>query len=70
MVGDTSITVDTTNPSLDDNIFLQVFDVSGNGTVVGPGVPEPTTWAMMVIGFAGLGLAGYRTSRKSVSIAA
>ena len=23
-------------------------------------VPEPTTWAMMLLGFAGLGLAGYR----------
>jgi PEP-CTERM motif len=28
-------------------------------------VPEPTTWAMMVIGFAGLGFAGYRTSRRT-----
>jgi hypothetical protein len=33
-------------------------------------VPEPSTWAMMLIGFAGLGVAGYRTSRKAVSIAA
>ncbi|HZZ21512.1 MAG TPA: PEPxxWA-CTERM sorting domain-containing protein [Roseiarcus sp.] len=23
-------------------------------------VPEPSTWAMMLIGFAGLGFAGYR----------
>ncbi len=34
------------------------------------GVPEPSTWAMMLIGFAGLGFAGYRTSRKAVSVAA
>jgi hypothetical protein len=27
-------------------------------------VPEPTTWAMMLIGFAGLGYVGYRRSRK------
>ena len=27
-------------------------------------VPEPSTWAMMVAGFIGLGLAGYRRSRK------
>jgi hypothetical protein len=26
--------------------------------------PEPSTWAMMLIGFAGLGLAGRRASRK------
>jgi hypothetical protein len=24
------------------------------------GVPEPSTWALMLIGFAGLGFAGYR----------
>jgi hypothetical protein len=32
--------------------------------------PEPSTWVMMVLGFAGLGFAGYRTSRKAVSVAA
>jgi PEP-CTERM motif len=31
------------------------------------GVPEPSTWAMMLLGFAGLGLAGYRTARKGLS---
>jgi hypothetical protein len=29
------------------------------------GVPEPSTWAMMLIGFAGLGFAAHRRSRKS-----
>jgi PEP-CTERM motif len=33
-------------------------------------VPEPSTWAMMLLGFAGLGFAGYRASRKAVLIAA
>jgi len=32
-------------------------------------VPEPTTWAMMLVGFAGLGFAGMRASRKG-SVAA
>jgi hypothetical protein len=32
--------------------------------------PEPSTWAMMAVGFAGLGLAGYRQSRKAAAIAA
>jgi hypothetical protein len=27
-------------------------------------VPEPSTWAMMLIGFAGLGYAGYRQRHK------
>ena len=33
-------------------------------------VPEPSTWAMMLAGFAGLGFAGYRGSRKSVALVA
>jgi hypothetical protein len=28
-------------------------------------IPEPSTWAMMLIGFAGLGFAGYRRDRKT-----
>jgi hypothetical protein len=27
-------------------------------------VPEPSTWAMMLVGFSGLGFAGYRRARK------
>ena len=30
------------------------------------GVPEPSTWAMLLIGFAGLGYAAYRKSRVAV----
>ena len=30
------------------------------------GVPEPSTWAMTLIGFAGLGFAGYRKSKGAV----
>ena len=29
--------------------------------------PEPSTWAMMLLGFIGLGFAGYRTRLKAVS---
>jgi hypothetical protein len=28
-------------------------------------VPEPSTWVMMLLGFAGLGFAGYRQARKA-----
>jgi PEP-CTERM motif len=28
-------------------------------------VPEPSTWAMMLLGFGGLGFAGYRHARRS-----
>jgi PEP-CTERM motif-containing protein len=48
-----------------------VFSSSGNSfefdNVAVGGVPEPATWAMMVLGFAGLGFAGYRKPRKTVS---
>ncbi len=33
-----------------------------------PAVPEPSTWAMMLLGFAGLGFAGYRASRKRAAL--
>jgi hypothetical protein len=46
-----------------------------NNTYFGPGtfnitftaVPEPSTWAMMAIGFAGLAFAGYRKSKGGVA---
>lgn len=36
------------------------------GPMVHGSRPEPTTWAMMVLGFGGIGFAGYRASRKAV----
>jgi hypothetical protein len=33
--------------------------------VTGTAVPEPSTWAMMLLGFAGLGCAGYWASRRT-----
>ena len=33
-------------------------------------VPEPSIWAMMLAGFAGLGFAGHRASRKAAALAA
>jgi hypothetical protein len=34
-------------------------------SLVATGVPEPSTWAMMLLGFLGLGFAGYRRVNKS-----
>jgi hypothetical protein len=36
----------------------------------GPAVPEPSTWAMMLLGFAGLSFASYRASRRAAAAAA
>ncbi len=40
------------------------LDYVANG--VSASTPEPSTWAMMILGFAGLGFAGHRSSRKAV----
>jgi PEP-CTERM motif len=34
-------------------------------SLTGSVIPEPSTWAMMLVGFAGLGFAGYRRARKA-----
>lgn len=32
-------------------------------------VPEPSTWAMMILGFAGLGFVGYRARKRTAAVA-
>jgi hypothetical protein len=47
---------------------LQVFSapiLNFSGTPIPTPVPEPSTWAMMVLGFAGLGFLGYRQTAKA-----
>jgi hypothetical protein len=49
------------------------FDISGSGTARAGisvddffvAVPEPSTWAMLLAGFAGLGFVGYRQRRRA-----
>ena len=48
--------------------FVFAFNGVG-GSVVVPPVPEPSTWIMMILGFAGVSLMAYRR-RKSLTIAA
>ncbi len=40
------------------------WNVIGHEANRGGTVPEPSTWAMMLVGFASLGYAGFRASRK------
>jgi hypothetical protein len=67
-LGDTNIVLNTVNPSNDDNIFLEVFNVSGAATVVTTGVPEPSTWIMMILGFCGLGFMAYRRKQNGSAL--
>jgi hypothetical protein len=41
------------------------FEISGLAAI-----PEPSSWAMMVLGFAGLGYVGYRKTKSQPAIAA
>jgi hypothetical protein len=56
LLGPNEFTVDVTG---DNPAFLGtlVIDVTTNGMTP---VPEPSTWALMLLGFAGLGFAGWR----------
>jgi probable HAF family extracellular repeat protein len=54
-------------PGFLDSVALGINDA---GQVVGYSfntVPEPSTWAMMLAGFAGLGFAGYRRAKAGGS---
>jgi hypothetical protein len=50
---------------LDDNTTLTLTVLDEGSGLGGAPVPEPSTWAMMFMGFVGLGLVGRRVLRKS-----
>jgi hypothetical protein len=60
----------TANDTFD--ITLTLSNVQGVGTItdeivvqVGSGVPEPSTWAMMILGFCGIGAFAYRRRQQA-----
>jgi hypothetical protein len=54
---------DASNESY-SNEHYGIDDVVVTGTTFTAGVPEPSTWAMMILGFCGLGFMGYRRKNK------
>jgi hypothetical protein len=49
----------------DDSAILTSINVGDGAFLVGEAVPEPSTWAMMLLGFAGLAFAGCRQTKRS-----
>jgi PEP-CTERM motif len=49
---------------------IEQMALSGDVVLATSAVPEPSTWAMMLIGFAGLGVAAYRRKSKPALLAA
>jgi hypothetical protein len=58
------------NYSLWESVGSYNYPIEENGTLSVAAVPEPSTWAMMLVGFAGLGFAGYRASRRISAVIA
>jgi len=64
--------LDVPNQSNYPTTFTELTDINDSGEIVGiygtsfAPVPEPSTWAMMLFGFAGLGFAGYRRRQKTL----
>jgi hypothetical protein len=55
--------------------FVTTLTFEGSGTLTGMmtpviSVPEPSTWAMLLIGLAGLGFAGSRRTMRPGALAA
>lgn len=66
-VGPGTITFEVTDNHLLGNDFAIAWAITcGNDIIQGQvtGVPEPSTWAMMILGFAGIGLLAYRRRSK------
>ena len=66
-------TADFVNNSAGFMAAIDALGPAGTGEIAGTGTvmstPEPSTWVMMMLGFAGLGFVGYRRTHKPRSIA-
>ena len=73
LAGQTSdlLTIDTNASRFTTGTLAVINSQTSDLTAFEPSaVPEPATWAMMLLGFAGLGVVGYRGSRKTAAFAA
>jgi hypothetical protein len=61
---------DATAPGNGGNSNWTLDNVSVDGPAIGSAVPEPSTWAMMLLGFFGLGFMSYRRKNGAALIGA
>jgi len=52
-----------------NNAGNYLFDSTGFAVTINSAVPEPSTWAMMILGFAGVGFMAYRRKSKPALMA-
>ena len=52
----------------DTDAAMSFSNFTVSGSLVSGAVPEPSTWAMMLIGFAGIGFVTYRRTKKSAAV--
>jgi len=64
LVGFTGGTI-TGNVVTTSDLGIALYVVNAGGSITA--VPEPSTWAMMLLGFAGLGYAGWRGTRRTAA---
>jgi hypothetical protein len=74
---ETPTTLFSGQPTVIDPVFSELLNkmtLTDEGSVFGTlevsGVPEPSTWAMMLLGFAGVGFMAYRRKSKPALMAA
>ena len=63
--GETLKSVEISTPGSES--FKEFKQVEFSGTGITPSIPELSTWAMMLTGFAGLGFFGYRAWRRETA---
>jgi hypothetical protein len=58
-------------PAIQASVFtLSLEDANGNTATVVESVPEPSTWAMMILGFVGLGFLAHRRRNQASAFTA